>query len=112
MLTRRAAIEVAVVVHREIHFRGSDNRLPRLIATLLLPRFQPPRVGCTALDSTELLWAHPTVTVILDAKTRVVVPGGAPGDVYACEQFADGLILRRVYRPSSTPAKKMTKLKR
>jgi len=52
------------------------------------------------------------VTVILDAKTRVVVSGGAPGDVYACEQFADGLILRRVYRPSSTPAKKMTKLKR
>jgi len=49
------------------------------------------------------------MTLTADAKKRVVVPGGAPGDVYACEQTADGVILRRVYRPSDAPTKKLTK---
>jgi len=47
------------------------------------------------------------MTVTADAKKRVVVPGVAPGDVFACEQTEQGLLLRRIYRHPAQ--KKLTK---
>jgi hypothetical protein len=39
------------------------------------------------------------MTLTADAKKRVVIPGAAPGDVFACEQTAGGVLLKRIYRP-------------
>ena len=47
------------------------------------------------------------MTLTADSKKRVVVPGAAPGDVFACEKIGQGILLRRVYRQA--PRKKMTK---
>lgn len=47
------------------------------------------------------------MTLTADAKKRVVIPGAAPGDVFAYEQTTNAVILRRVYR--ETPRKKPTK---
>jgi hypothetical protein len=47
------------------------------------------------------------MTLTADAKKRVVIPGAAPGDVFACEQTDNAVILRRVYRES--PSKKLTR---
>jgi hypothetical protein len=47
------------------------------------------------------------VTLTADAKKRVVIPGAAPGDVFALEQTKQGILLRRVYR--HVPRKKLTK---
>ena len=38
------------------------------------------------------------MTLTADSKKRVVLPGAAPGDVFACEQTEQGVVLRRVYR--------------
>ena len=38
------------------------------------------------------------MTLTADAKKRVIIPGAAPGDVFAYEQTNDGVVLRRVYR--------------
>jgi hypothetical protein len=48
------------------------------------------------------------MTLTADAKRRIVVPGAAPGDVFACEKTGGGILLRRVYR-RPTPQKKRTK---
>ena len=53
------------------------------------------------------MWDNPTVTLTADSKKRVVLPGAAPGDVFACEQKGPELILRRVHR--AVPRKKPTK---
>jgi hypothetical protein len=42
-----------------------------------------------------------------DSKGRVVPPGAAPGDVFACERKGPELVLRRVHR--TAPQKKQTK---
>ena len=47
------------------------------------------------------------MTLTADAKKRVVIPGAAPGDVFACEQTDNTVILRRVYRKS--PRKSLTR---
>ena len=47
------------------------------------------------------------MTLTADAKKRVMIPGAAPGDVFACEQTTQGVLLRRIYR--KTPRKKPTK---
>ena len=47
------------------------------------------------------------MTLIADAKKRVVIPGAAPGDVFACEQTEQGVLLKRIYR--RTRKKKPTK---
>jgi hypothetical protein len=47
------------------------------------------------------------MTLTADTKKRIVIPGAAPGDVFACEQTDNAVILRRVYR--KTPRKKLTK---
>jgi hypothetical protein len=47
------------------------------------------------------------MTLTADAKKRVVIPGAAPGDVFACEQTDNAVILRRIYR--ETPQKKLTR---
>jgi hypothetical protein len=47
------------------------------------------------------------MTLTADAKKRVVVPGAAPGDVFAFEQTEQGVLLKRVYRRG--PKKKLTK---
>ena len=39
------------------------------------------------------------MTLTADAKKRVVVPGAAPWDVFACEQTVEGVLLKRIYRP-------------
>jgi len=44
------------------------------------------------------MWDNPTMTLTADSKKRVVIPGAAPGDVFACEQKGPELILRRVHR--------------
>ena len=49
------------------------------------------------------------MTLTADTKKRVVIPGAAPGDVFACQQTEDGVILRRVYRERACSQKKMTK---
>jgi len=38
------------------------------------------------------------MTLTTDGKKRVVLPGAAPGDVFACEQTGDAILLRRVHR--------------
>lgn len=53
------------------------------------------------------MWDNPTMTLTADSKKRVVLPGAAPGDVFACEQKGPELILRRVHR--AVPRKKPTK---
>ena len=52
-------------------------------------------------------WDNPTVTVTADSKKRVVLPGAAPGDVFACEGKGGELILKRIYRKPRQ--KKLTK---
>jgi hypothetical protein len=47
------------------------------------------------------------MTLTADSKKRVVLPGAAPGDVFAYEQKGPELILRRVHR--NRPRKKLTK---
>ena len=47
------------------------------------------------------------MTLTADAKKRVMIPGAAPGDVFACEQTTQGVLLRRIYRKTSK--KKPTK---
>jgi hypothetical protein len=42
-----------------------------------------------------------------DSKKRVVLPGAAPGDVFACEKKGQEMVLRRIHR--ATPQKKRTK---
>ena len=40
------------------------------------------------------------MTLTADIKRRVVIPGAVPGDVFACHQTADGIVLKRIYRKS------------
>jgi hypothetical protein len=47
------------------------------------------------------------MTLTADAKKRVVIPGAAPGDVFAYEHTENAIVLRRVYREA--PRKKLTK---
>jgi hypothetical protein len=47
------------------------------------------------------------MTLTADSKKRVVVPGAAPGDVFACAHVGEGIVLKRIYR--RTPRKKLTK---
>ena len=47
------------------------------------------------------------MTLTADTKKRVVIPGAAPGDVFACEGKGGELILRRIYRKRRK--KKLTK---
>jgi hypothetical protein len=47
------------------------------------------------------------MTVIADAKKRVVIPGAAPGDVFAYQKTGNEVILRRIHREA--PRKKPTK---
>ena len=53
------------------------------------------------------MWDNPTMTLTADSKKRVVLPGAAPGDVFACKQRGPELILRRVHR--AAPQKKRTR---
>jgi len=41
------------------------------------------------------------MTLTADTKKRVVIPGAAPGDVFACERIDEGVVLRRIYRKVS-----------
>jgi hypothetical protein len=52
----------------------------------------------TRVDSSSALWDDPTMTLTADAKRRVVIPGAVPGDVFACEETGQEIVLRRVYR--------------
>jgi hypothetical protein len=51
------------------------------------------------------------MTVIADAKKRVVIPGAAPGDVFKLEKSGSAVILYRIYhevsrkRPSKAHAR-------
>ena len=47
------------------------------------------------------------MTLRADSKKRVVLPGAAPGDVFACEQKGHEVVLKRIYREA--PRKKLTK---
>jgi hypothetical protein len=47
------------------------------------------------------------MTLTADAKKRVVIPGAAPGDVFAFEKTDNAVILRRIYREGRR--KKLTK---
>lgn len=49
------------------------------------------------------------MTVTTDSKKRVILPGTAPGDVFAFENKGDEIVLRRVYRQPARPRKKLTK---
>lgn len=49
------------------------------------------------------------MTLTADSKKRVTLPGSAPGDVFACENKGDEIVLRRVYRRPNRPRKKPTK---
>jgi hypothetical protein len=53
------------------------------------------------------MWDNPTTTLTADSKKRVVLPGAAPGDVFACTQKGPEMVLRRIYRHA--PQKKLTK---
>jgi hypothetical protein len=45
------------------------------------------------------------MTLTADSKKRVVLPSAAPGDVFVCDETADGLVLRRVYRQTARTKK-------
>jgi len=45
------------------------------------------------------------MTLIADAKKRVVLPGAVAGDVFAVSQTTQGLLLKRIYRPQKPPKK-------
>jgi hypothetical protein len=45
------------------------------------------------------------MTLTADAKKRVVIPGAVPGDVFVCQETAEGMVLKRVYRPSGKKRK-------
>ena len=47
------------------------------------------------------MWGSPTIsTSTVDAKKRIVLPGGRPGDVFDIQQLADGrLLLVRLEKP-------------
>jgi len=45
------------------------------------------------------------MTLTADAKKRVVLPGATAGDVFAVSETAQGLLLKRVFRPQK-PRKK------
>jgi hypothetical protein len=47
------------------------------------------------------------MTLTADSKKRVVLPGAAPGDVFACERKGPEIVLRRIHREA--PVKKITK---
>lgn len=47
------------------------------------------------------------MTLTADNKKRVVLPGVAPGDVFACEKKGGEFVLRRIYH--TQPRKKLTK---
>ncbi len=47
------------------------------------------------------------MTLTADSKKRVVLPGAAPGDVFACERKGPEIVLRRIHREA--PEKKITK---
>jgi hypothetical protein len=47
------------------------------------------------------------MTLTADAKKRVMIPGAAPGDVFAYQKTGNEVILRRIYR--ERPRKKLTK---
>ena len=53
------------------------------------------------------MWDNPTMTLTADSKRRVVLPGAAPGDVFACQKKGQEMVLRRIYRHA--PQKKLTK---
>jgi hypothetical protein len=53
------------------------------------------------------MWENPRMNLTADSKRRVVFPGAAPGDVFACERKGPELILRRVHR--AAPQKKRTR---
>ncbi len=36
------------------------------------------------------------MTITTDSRKRVILPGTAPGDVFACENKGDEIVLRRV----------------
>jgi hypothetical protein len=46
------------------------------------------------------------MTLIADSKKRVVIPGAAPGDVFAVSETPQGLLVKRVYQPRK-PAKRI-----
>jgi hypothetical protein len=41
------------------------------------------------------------MTLTADSKKRVVLPGAAPGDVFACERKGPEIVLRRIHRETS-----------
>jgi hypothetical protein len=47
------------------------------------------------------------MTLTADSKKRVVLPGAAPGDVFACERKGPEIVLRRIHREA--PGKRRTK---
>jgi hypothetical protein len=47
------------------------------------------------------------MTLTADSKKRVVIPGAAPGDVFACQRTGNEVILRRIHR--EFPRRKLTK---
>ena len=59
------------------------------------------------MTAADVMWDNPTMTLTADSKKRVVLPGAAPGDVFACKQKGPELILRRVHR--AVPQRKETK---
>jgi hypothetical protein len=42
------------------------------------------------------------MTLTADAKKRIVLPGAAPGDVFACERSDQAIVLRRIYRAGAS----------
>ncbi len=40
------------------------------------------------------------MTLTADSKKRVVLPSAVPGDVFVWDETVDGLVLKRVYRPT------------
>lgn len=49
------------------------------------------------------------MTLTTDSKKRLILPGTAPGDVFAFESKGDEIVLRRVYRQPAPVRKKPTK---
>ena len=61
--------------------------------------------GCFRLNLATGMWDNPTMTLTADSKKLVDLTSAAPGDVFVCNETADGLVVRRVYRQTARTKK-------
>ena len=74
-----------------------------------LPQADLERYGIRPFDKLAIMWEYPTMsTTKVDAKKRIVLPSGRPGDIYDVQRQDEGcLLLVRLEQPEQP--KRMSK---